>query len=166
MKNPGMVVPEAMAPLQAIGQLSQASGMPSRAIALAQVRASQINGCSLCLDGALRSMRAAGESDDRLFAVSVWRESSRFTDAERAALALSEAMTRLSDRPDPVSDAVWNEAARHYNERELAGLVLGISVINLYNRVNVATHQVAEDWKGADDPEAAKKWAAANTGKR
>ena len=93
-----------------------------------------------------RLMRRAGETDERLFAVAAWRDAPYFTDAERAVLALTEAVTRLSDRPDPVPDEVWNEAARHFGERELGGLVLAIALINVWNRLNVATKQVAGEW--------------------
>lgn len=157
MRNPGMVLSEALPALQALGQATLRADLPLGAIALVQMRASQLNGCSLCLEGQAKAMKAAGESDDRLFAVGVWRESTRFTERERAALALSESITRLSDRPDPVPDAVWDEAARHFNERELAGLVLAISVMNLYNRINVSTRQVADECQGTEAPGAAKK---------
>jgi AhpD family alkylhydroperoxidase len=160
LKNPATIVPEAMAPLQALGQLlGQMQGPAGRALSLAMLRASQLNGCALCLDGSCMMLKKFGETDERLFAVSAWRESTRFTAPERAALALSESMTRLSDRSDPVPDAVWDEAARHFPERELALLVLGIATQNLYNRVNVTTRQVAADW-GGDDPKSAEKWAA------
>ncbi len=150
MQNPAAIVPEAMAPLQALGQLlGQLKGEPARALSLAMLRASQLNGCALCLAGSCQTLRGLGESEERLFAVPAWRESTRFSSAERAALALSEAMTRMSDRPDPVPDAVWEEAARHFPERELAYLVLGIATINLYNRVNVATRQIGADWEGS-----------------
>jgi AhpD family alkylhydroperoxidase len=159
MKNPAMIIPEAMAPLQALGQLmGHLNGPPARALALATLRASQLNGCALCLDGSCRLLRGFGESEERLFAVSAWRESPRFTAAERAALALAEAMTRLSDRSDPVPDAVWDEAARHFPERELALLVLGIATQNLYNRINVTTRQVAADWGEPPDSGSPKKW--------
>jgi AhpD family alkylhydroperoxidase len=159
LKNPAVIVPEAMAPLQALGQLlGELKGGPARALSLAMLRASQLNGCALCLDGSCRMLKQFGETEDRLFAVSAWRESSRFTAPERAALALAEAMTRMSDRSDPVPDVVWEEAARHFAERELAFLVLGIATQNLYNRVNVTTRQVAADW----DADAAKEWAAKN----
>jgi AhpD family alkylhydroperoxidase len=159
MRNPALIVPEAMAPLQALGQLlGQLQGPSGRALSLAILRASQLNGCALCLDGSCFMLKKFGETDERLFAVSAWRESPRFTAPERAALALAEAMTRLSDRSDPVPDAVWDEAARHFPERELAYLVLGIATQNLYNRLNVTTRQVAADW-GGDDPNAAKEWA-------
>jgi AhpD family alkylhydroperoxidase len=151
LKNPAMVIPEAMAPLQALGQLlGQLNGPPARALSLAMLRASQLNGCALCLDGSCQMLKGSGESDERLLAVSVWRESSRFTAPERAALALAEAMTRLSDRSDPVPDAVWDEAARHFPERELAYLVLGVATQNLYNRINVTTRQVTAEWEGSD----------------
>ncbi len=159
LKNPGTIIPEAMAPLQALGQiLGQAKGDSGRALSLAMMRASQLNGCAMCLNW--QGARRAGESDERLFAISVWRESTLFSAPERAALALSESMTRLCDRPDPVPDTVWDEVARHFQERELALLVLGISTMNLYNRINVTTHQVAQEW----DANAAKEWAANNKG--
>jgi AhpD family alkylhydroperoxidase len=160
MNNPALIIPEAMPVFQALGRIGQKEGTPSEAVALAQLRASQINGCSVCVDGHTRMMKASGETDERLFAVSAWRESPYFTEAERAALALSEAITRLSDRPDPVPDAVWDEAARHFKDPELAALVIGIAAINLWNRINVATRQVAGEWKGIVDPGAAKKWGA------
>lgn len=157
MKNPGTIIPEAMAPLQALGQvLGLAKGDPARALSLAMMRASQLNGCAMCLNW--QGAKQAGETDERLFAVSVWRESTLFSAPERAALALAESMTRLSDRPDPVPDTVWDEAARHFQERDLALIVLGVSTMNLYNRINVTTHQVAQEW----DANAAKDWATKN----
>jgi alkylhydroperoxidase family enzyme len=91
--------------------------------------------------------RRLGETDDRLFAVATWRAAPYFSDAERAALALTEAATRLGDRSDPVPDDVWEDAARHYDEQALAGLVLSISLINAWNRLNVVTRQVAgQEW--------------------
>jgi AhpD family alkylhydroperoxidase len=107
---------------------------------------SQINGCSTCVDMGARSARKAGETDERLFATAAWREAPYFTGAERAALALAEAVTRLSDRPDPVPDTIWEEAARHYDERELATLVISIAQSNVWNRINVATRQPAGAW--------------------
>src|SRR5438445_1433199 len=147
MKNPAMVIPEAMPALQALAQCMEQGGVPPRTLALVHLRASQINGCSACVDGGSRGAKKAGETDERLFAVAAWRETSYFTDAERAALALTEAVTRLSDRADPVPDDVWDEAARHYDERALAALLLAIASINVWNRLNVATRQVAGEWK-------------------
>jgi AhpD family alkylhydroperoxidase len=106
-------------------------------------RASQINGCGVCLEGGARHAKNVGETDDRLFVIAGWRETPNFSEPERAALALTEAITRLNDRPDPVPDEIWEEAARHYDETELAALVLQIANINVWNRLNVATGQQA-----------------------
>ena len=103
---------------------------------LVHLRASQINGCSVCVDMHARELKKAGETDERLFAVAAWRDAPYFTDAERAALALTEAVTRLGDRADPVPDDVWDEAARHYDEQALAALILSIAQINVWNRLN------------------------------
>jgi AhpD family alkylhydroperoxidase len=113
MKNPAMILPDAMQPLQALAAAVHQSGVPQSALALVHLRVSQINGCSVCVDGGVRGARKAGETDERLFAVAAWRDAPYFTDAERAALALAECVTRLSDRPDPVPDEIWDGAARH-----------------------------------------------------
>jgi AhpD family alkylhydroperoxidase len=143
MKNPAAIVPGAMAAIQALVAATQKAGTPPKVLQLAHLRASQINGCSLCVDGGVKHARQAGEADERLFAVAAWRDAPYFSDAERAALALAEAVTRLDDRADPVPDAVWAEAAMHFDERALSGLVLAIATTNLFNRLNVATRQVA-----------------------
>jgi len=142
-----MIVPGAMQALQALNASAESCGVPSRTLGLAHLRASQINGCSVCVDGHPRLLKKAGETDERILAVAAWRDSPYFSEAERAALALTEAVTRLSDRTDPVPDAVWKEAARHYAEPALAALVLSIATINVWNRLNVATRQVAGVWK-------------------
>jgi AhpD family alkylhydroperoxidase len=142
MSNPAMIVPEAMQALQALGACAEKGGVPARTIGLVQLRASQINGCGVCVDMHPRLLKKAGETDERLFAVAAWRDTPYFTDAERAALALTEAVTRLSDRPDPVPDEIWEEAARHYDERALAALLIAIAAINVWNRLNAATRQV------------------------
>ena len=146
MGNPAMVVPDAMQALMALGASVKGGGVPSRTLHLVYLRASQINGCSLCVDMHSRDARKAGETDERLFAVAAWREAPYFTDAERAALGLAEATTRLSDRADTVPDEVFEEAARYYDERQLAALILWIATTNLFNRLNVATGQVAGAW--------------------
>jgi alkylhydroperoxidase family enzyme len=94
------------------------------------------------------NLKKAGETDERLFSVAAWREAPYFTDAERAALALTEAATRLSDRADPVPDEIWDEAARYYDESALAALIIAIANINVWNRLNVTTRQVAGEWTG------------------
>jgi AhpD family alkylhydroperoxidase len=146
MNNPAMVVPGAMPALQKLGAVGRRSGLPASTLYLIEVRASQINGCSVCLDMHTREMKTAGESDQRIFMVGAWREAPYYTDAERAALALTEALTRLADRPDAVSDEIWDEAARHYDEQQLAGLVIAIAGINTWNRINAATRQITGDW--------------------
>ena len=143
MKNPAELLPEAMQALQALPAAAYQGGVSPLTLGLVHLRASQINGCSLCVDGGIKHAKKAGETDERLFAVSAWREAPYFTDAERAALSLSEAVTRLSDSADPVPDAIWNEAAKHYDEKQLAALVLWIGTTNLYNRLNVSTRQPA-----------------------
>ena len=146
MKNPAMIIPEAMQALQALGKASEKNGVRSQTLGLVHLRASQINGCSVCVDMHARMLKNTGETQERLFAVAAWRDAPYFTDAERAALELTEAVTRLSDRADPVPDEIWSEAARHYDERALAALVLAIASINMWNRLNVATRQVAGEW--------------------
>jgi AhpD family alkylhydroperoxidase len=147
MKNPAMIFPEAMQALQALGTATATSGLPPKTAELAMLRSSQVNGCAVCVDGHPRILRKLGETEDRILAVAAWRDSPYFSDAERAALALAESVTRLSDRPDPVPDDVWAEAAKHYDERALAALLLAIASVNVWNRLNAATRQVAGEWK-------------------
>jgi AhpD family alkylhydroperoxidase len=149
MKNPVFILPDAMKALHALKQATEQGGVPAATLGLVELRASQINGCSVCVDMHWRLMRKAGETDDRLLAVAAWRHVPYFTDAERAALALTEAVTRLSDREDPVPDAIWAEAARHYDEKALAALILAIAGINVWNRLNAAVGQVVGDWRAA-----------------
>ncbi|MBP1162989.1 AhpD family alkylhydroperoxidase [Rhodococcus sp. PvR044] len=146
MGNPAMVVPGAMEALLALGKASESGTVPKTTHELVHLRASQINGCSVCVDMHARELKKGGESDERVFAVAAWRETPYFTDAERAALALAEAVTRLSDRADAVPDQVWDEAADLYDEQELASLILSIATVNVWNRVNAATRQVAGAW--------------------
>jgi AhpD family alkylhydroperoxidase len=141
--QPALAVPAAMAAMQNLAAAIAETGVPATTTELVNIRASQINGCAVCLEGHFREARKAGGDDDRLFLVATWRETPNFTDAERAALALTEAVTRLADAADPVPDEVWNGAAQHYDERQLAGLVLQIANINMWNRLNVATRQQA-----------------------
>jgi len=143
MRNPMMLVPQALQAAYALAAAAKKGGVPSVTLALVHLRASQINGCSFCVDMHARELKEAGEPDERIFASAAWRDSPLFTDPERAALALTEAATRLGDRTDPVPDDVWAEAARHYDEQGLASLVLNIAMINFWNRINVPTRQIA-----------------------
>jgi AhpD family alkylhydroperoxidase len=146
MNNPLLSVPGAMNAMYALGKSASRSALPQSTINLVHLRASQINGCSVCVDIHSRDMKKAGEPDERIILASAWREAPYFTEAERAALALTEAMTRLADQTDPVSDAVFEEAASHFDEESLASLIIQIAAINVWNRVNVATRQPAGEW--------------------
>lgn len=142
MKHPAFLVPGVMDALQALGKAT-AAVLPDVTRHLVELRASQLNGCSQCVDMHAKAMQKSGETDSRIFAVGAWRHAPYFTDAERAALALTEALTRLADQTDPVSDALWAEVARHYDERSLAALIVCIAQINVWNRLNAAIGQVA-----------------------
>ena len=146
MPNPAVIIPEAMKPIQALFGSISAGGVPQATLDLVHLRVSQVNGCSPCVEGGWRTARKAGENDERIFAVAAWREAPYYTEAERAALALAEAETRLADRADPVPDDVFADAARHYDERGLAALILMIATANLFNRLNVSTRQPAGVW--------------------
>ena len=145
--NPAFAVPGAMDALQQLGAAIGAAGLPETTRELVHTRASQINGCGVCLVGHARIAKRLGETDERLWAIAGWRDAPYFDAAERAALALAEEVTRLADNGDPVPDAVWDEAASHFDEQQLAALVLTVASVNLWNRLNVATRQVAgQQW--------------------
>ena len=147
MSNPATILPGATQGIQALIKATQQGGVPQTVLELVHLRASQINGCSFCVDYGAHSMKKAGETDERIFSVAAWREAPYFTDAERAALALAEAVTRLADQADPVPDSIWEEARRHYDEKELAAIILMIALTNLFNRVNVTVRQEAgQQW--------------------
>ncbi len=146
INNPTMTFPGAMAALTRLSASIGDAGIPESTRKLIEVRASQINGCGVCLDMHSRELQQLGESSERISMVAAWREAPYFTDAERAALALTEAATRLADRPDPVSDEVWEEAARHYTEEQLGALVIEIAAINAWNRINATTRQPTGEW--------------------
>lgn len=143
MNNPAIVLPDAMQALLALDKSTERNDVPYVTRKLVHLRASQINGCSVCVDMHSRELKKAGETDERVFAVAAWRDTPYFTGPERAALALTEAVTRLNDRADPVPDEIWKEAVRHYTEPALAALILSIGVINVWNRLNIAVRQVA-----------------------
>jgi AhpD family alkylhydroperoxidase len=140
--DPTASLPDLQKAINLLYKTAHSAGVPNATLELVHLRASQINGCSPCVDSGARAMRKNGESDERLFTVAAWRETPYFSDAERAALALTEAMTRIADTAEPVPDAIWDAAAEHFDEVQLAALVLDIATINLWNRLNVATQQV------------------------
>jgi AhpD family alkylhydroperoxidase len=145
MTNPAKIVPDAMKPILDLWA-AITKNLPQKTLELVHLRASQINCCSLCCDNAVREAKRSGETDERLATTAAWRHAPYFTDAERAALALTEAVTRLEGGDIP--DAIWDDAARHYDERTLAALVLAIATVNVWNRLNVTTRQIAGPWKG------------------
>ncbi len=148
MNNPVMVVPGTLQPLLDLAEATKKAGLPQNTADLVHLRAAQINGCGYCVDMHARDLKKAGETDERIFSVAAWREAPYFTDAERAALALAEAATRLSDRPDPVPDEIFEEAARHYDEPALASLIIEIALINFWNRLTVTVKQPAGSYPG------------------
>ena len=142
MNNPALILPQALQALYALNKSTEEL-VPSVTRKLVHLRASQINGCSVCVHMHATELRHEGESDERIFSVAAWRDTPYFTDAERAALALTESVTRIADKADPVPDDVWEEAARHYGEKELAALIVSIAQINVWNRLNASVRMVA-----------------------
>ena len=147
LTNPASLLPETVKAINILYKSAHSAGVPATTLELVHLRASQINGCGPCVDSGARNARKNGETDERLFAVAVWRETPYFTDAERAALALAESATRLADRADAVPDDVWAEAAKHFDDTQLAAIVLWIATTNFFNRINVTTRQQApQNW--------------------
>jgi AhpD family alkylhydroperoxidase len=147
MPSPVQLIPAAFKALIALGTSAEAPGLPQQTIDLVHLRASQINGCSFCCEMHSREARERGESEERLATVAAWREAPYFTEPERAALALTEALTRIADATDPVTDEVWEEATRHYDEQDVAALVIQIAAINTWNRLNVAVRNPAGSYR-------------------
>ncbi|MER5461268.1 carboxymuconolactone decarboxylase family protein [Streptomyces sp. NPDC002668] len=129
------------------GQAVSASPLPTVTQELVKIRASQINGCGFCTDMHTKEAVAAGETSVRLNLVAAWREATVFTDAERAALELAEQGTRIADAARGVTDEVWANAAKHYDDEQLTALVSLIAVINAFNRLNVIIRQPAGDYQ-------------------
>ncbi|MDT6988372.1 carboxymuconolactone decarboxylase family protein [Streptomyces lusitanus] len=144
MKNPAMVLPDAMKGIQTLHQAMYQGGVAPQILELVHLRASQINGCSACVFAGVTGAKKHGESDERLHAVAAWRETPFFTDEERAALALTEAATRIADRSGKaVADEIWNEAADHFTEEQLSAIILMIALTNFFNRINTTIEEPA-----------------------
>ena len=141
MTNPAFAVDGAMDALNALSKSISRARVPLNR-ELLHLRSSQINGCSVCADMHAKAARKAGESEERVFAVAAWRDTPFFSDAERAALALTEAATRVADRAEPVPAEIWDAAAEHFDETQLGALVLDIGLINLWTRLNITTRQI------------------------
>ena len=146
IESPALTLPGVLPALQRMAGAVKKAGLPDTTLYLIELRASQINGCSVCVDIHSRELEHAGESSERINTVAAWRETPYFNDAERAALALTEAATRLADRPDSISDEIWEEAARHFDEAQLGALVVAIASINAWNRINATTRQITGPW--------------------
>ncbi len=145
MTNPVQLLPGAMEALQNLTRVTD--GILSKSLEeLVHLRASQINGCSVCTDMHSRALKKEGEPDAKVLTIAAWRETPYFSDEERAALALTEAVTRIADRPESISDEVWEEAAKHFDEKQMAALVMHIAGINTWNRINAATRQPTGEW--------------------
>jgi AhpD family alkylhydroperoxidase len=129
------------------GKALSDSALPAATQELVEIRASQINGCAVCIDMHTKDAAHAGESQQRLHLVAVWREAEVFTEAERAALELTEQGTRLADAAGGVTDEAWANAAKHYDDEQLGALVALIAGINAWNRINVITRQPAGDYQ-------------------
>ena len=146
IKTGAGLLPDAMKAILALNTAVQNGSVPAATLSLSHLRASQINGCSACVESGTQHALKAGETAERLFAVAAWHESPYFNDAERAALALTESVTRIADASDPVPDAIWDEAAKHYDDKALMTLLLSIATTNVFNRLNVSTRQPPQNW--------------------
>jgi AhpD family alkylhydroperoxidase len=144
MTNAAYLLPDAMKGIGSLLRAIRESGLSEELAEIAGLRASQINGCAACVHGHVHNLRKAGTSEERIANVVAWREAPYFTDAERAALQLAEAMTRLADRShESVPDAFWDEVADHFDEKELSALILSISLTNMFNRINTTIKEPA-----------------------
>jgi AhpD family alkylhydroperoxidase len=138
--------PDAVAGVQQILKSIYAGGVPRHTLELVHMRASQINGCNACIAYGVKSAASSGLSTEQLLALPAWRESAAFDDAARAALALTEAITRVADHPDVVTDKIWADAAEHYDEPGLSALVSMAALTNFFNRVNTTLRVQPDSW--------------------
>ncbi|NUP10287.1 MAG: carboxymuconolactone decarboxylase family protein [Polyangiaceae bacterium] len=146
MKSPVLTLPGTLEAILSLNKATEEAGVPRATLELVHMRVGQINGCAVCVDMHARAFKRLGESDARSWSLTVWREAPYYTEAERAALALAESATRMCDRTNAVPDDVWKEASRHFNETQLAALVMAIGVANLFNRLNATTRQISGEW--------------------
>ena len=133
--------PDLMTAVQHLHKAIAAGGVDPRLLSLVHLRASQINGCAPCVFASVSGAKKAGETDERLHHVVAWRETPFFSEQERAALALTEAATRIQDGAPGVTDQVWDAAAEHFSEAELNAIILEIAMTNFFNRIN---HSIRE----------------------
>ncbi|MEU9213824.1 carboxymuconolactone decarboxylase family protein [Streptomyces sp. NPDC048415] len=147
MDNPSLVVPGALQPLLDLTEVIGKVGVPQTTLDLVRLRVSEINGRVYTLPDKSEKTEKAEQADERLPLVATWRTESCFTDAERSALTMAEAVTLMTDPQDMASDAVWEDAAQYYNDEQLGALVMHIGLVNFWNRVNVATKQEPAAWR-------------------
>lgn len=147
MKNPALLQQAALNGLMAAAKAVNEGPLPKETRDLVHLRVSQINGCAVCIDLHMKELGKQVLTDDkalrRAMLVAAWREAPYYTEPERAALALAECVTRLADESDPVPDDVWERATKHYDEAALSSLLLFISIVNVWNRLNASTRQIA-----------------------
>jgi AhpD family alkylhydroperoxidase len=144
----GRASPDVYKAMMALTQAVEKTGLSPQLVDLVDYRVSQLNGCAPCLDMHSKDLRARGETEQRLYVLSAWREAPHlYSDRERAALAWAEAVTRLEDQQVP--DAVYDMATKEFSEAEMAQLTLAIVAINGWNRLNVAFHTPAGNYKSA-----------------
>jgi AhpD family alkylhydroperoxidase len=143
MPNPATLLPDAVTGVQQIFKAMHQGGAPAATLELVHLRVSQINGCSACVHGGVASAQKAGETVDRLLMVATWRESDLFTPAERAALAVAEAATRLADTPEAVTDELWADLTEHHDDKAVSAIILMVALTNFFNRINTTIRQPA-----------------------
>ncbi|MFI7706167.1 carboxymuconolactone decarboxylase family protein [Nonomuraea sp. NPDC049480] len=138
---------DVMTAIQSLYKAMYSGGVDPRVLELVHLRASQINGCSPCVFGGIASAKKHGETEERLHNVVTWRETPFFTEAERAALALTEAATRIQDGAPGVTDDIWDAAAAHFDEKQLSAIILDIALTNFFNRINrTIREQAGKTW--------------------
>jgi len=143
MPDPAVMIPEAVQALVAVNKAIAGAGVDPKLLSLSHLRASQINGCSPGVERGARQSRKHGATEEQVHTVAAWRATPWFSDEERAVLALTEAVTRLADNPNPVPDKVWDVAATYFDHKELAALLFNIAITNAFNRLNAPTRQQA-----------------------
>ena len=150
--NYGKAAPGVYDAMDAIDRYIQQCGLERRLVLLIQLRASQINGCAVCLDMHWKDLRVLGESEQRMYSLDAWRECPYYSDRERAALEWTEAVTSVA--AEHVPDRVYDDVKRHFSEKELADLTLAIAGINAWNRLSIAARLAPGSYKPAEAAEA------------
>ena len=147
MANPATIIPQAYKGIGNLLAASASGGLPASTVELVALRVSQLNGCAACIQGHVVTGPDAGLTTSQMVGLAAYRESPYFDEAEKVALELADALTKLAGAEDAVPDELWREVTKHYDEKQVAALILAIATHNLFNRINVATRQVAGAWK-------------------